>query len=167
MTRTQQVLTVDEGLVGEECQSRGLNLDDALALESPNRDVVAGELAVWGFIRPEREKFVKGDLTHASIRDSISRQNRRFCARVKRAAFRVLPLVEISGLHGLVSGRRGSSRVRPEPRRPQTPAFARMTPETPGAWRPVCGRNAGCCRERPARRRPLTRGAGRRRRSRP
>src|SRR3981189_2812416 len=134
MTGAQQVLTIDESLMGEERQSRRVALDDAPAPESPNGDVVASELAVWRLIRAEGKKFMIGDIAHASLRDTISRQDRRFFARVKRAAFRVLPLVEISSLR-LGVRRHGGPRVRSEPSRPQTPALARITTETPRAER--------------------------------
>src|SRR5229473_3513163 len=87
MAGPQQVLAINEGLVGEDCQSRRLNLDDTLALESSGRNVIAGELAVRRVIRAKREEFVIGDIAHASLRDTIWRQNRCFRAGVKRAAF--------------------------------------------------------------------------------
>ena len=51
------------------------------ALEGPGRDVVAGELAVWRVVRPEREKFVIGGLAHASLRGAICAKSPFPCPR--------------------------------------------------------------------------------------
>src|SRR6202007_1250174 len=70
----QQVLTIDEGVAGEEGQRGRVYLADALPLEVGGRDVVAGQLAVWRIVGADWEEFVIGDIAHASLRAALLRR---------------------------------------------------------------------------------------------
>src|SRR5215831_17404037 len=74
MTRAQQMRAVDEGLVGEQRQCRGIDPDDAPTVETPCRDIIDAQLAVGLLVRAEREEFMVGAVAHGSLRTAIRRR---------------------------------------------------------------------------------------------
>jgi hypothetical protein len=95
MPRPQQMRAIDKGLVGEQGEGFGLNLDDPLASETAGADMIAGQLLVRGVVLAERKQLVKVQRAHrrlppraaAGSRFPQPRQARRlFCKRVVSAS---------------------------------------------------------------------------------
>jgi hypothetical protein len=56
---------VVHGLTGEQCQRLRGDFEDFVSLERSGRDIISGELAVYGIITTMLENFLIAKLRHA------------------------------------------------------------------------------------------------------